>query len=291
MQLSVSNWIFGDESFATTAERLARLGCDGVEILGEPDQFDPAEIKAHCREHGLKIFSVLSMATGRRDLAHPDKEVREHGLAYVRACLDLAGELGAAVVSTVPAAVFRLRPEGVEDSETSWQSGYEREWELAVESVRTLANHAGSLGVTLAIEPINRYETYLIRTAEQARRFVAQVGSDNVKLQLDTFHMGLEEADPADAIRACRGKVCNMHLADSNRRAVGDGKLDWAAILAALAESGYTGPLTLEPVPAEPNLFLAVRMTRHHALRERDIEVSTDYLRNLLSAMGREAKA
>ncbi len=284
MKLSVSNWIFGDEPFERSAERLSRLGCDGVELLGEPDIFSPSKVKAACAEHGLEVYSVLAMATGRRDLSHPDADVRAHAKSYVGSVLDFAEQLGASVVSTIPTAVMRTDPVGVEGREEDWWSGYQREWDLAVGSVRELAERASSAGITLAIEPINRYESYLLRTAEQARRFVADVGSPAVKVQLDTFHMSLEEADPAAAIRATGQALCNLHLADSNRRAVGDGGLDWPSILAALVEIGYEGPLTLEPVPSEPNVFLGVRMARHEALRDRDVEVSVDLLRRLLGA-------
>ena len=282
MKLSVSTWIFGDEPFEHSAARLARLGCDGVEVLGEPDRYTPAVIKEQCDRHGLAVYSVLAMATGDRDLAHPDRDVRAHGISYLRSVLAFASALGASIVSTIPTAVLRTDPIGAGGVEVDWLHGYEQEWALAVESVRDVAEEAEARGVTLAIEPINRYETYLVRTAEQARRFVADVGSSAVKIQLDTFHMNLEEADPAAAIRATGARLCNLHLADSNRRAVGDGCLDWASILAALLEIDYRGPLTLEPVPADPNVFLAVRMARNQPLHDRDIEVSIDHLRRLL---------
>lgn len=282
MKLSVSTWIFGDEPFEVSAERLARLGCDGVEPLGEPERFDPREIKEACARYELECFSVLAMAVGRRDLAHPDPDVRAHAERYLSSVLAFAEAIGAGVVATIPGSVARVDPVGVDATEEGWLAGYDREWDLAVASLRRVAKEAEARGIVLAVEPINRYETYLVRTAEQGRRFVAQVGSPAVKIQLDTFHMSIEEADPAAAIRATGPDLVNLHLADSNRRAVSDGRLDWAGILAALIEIGYRGPLTLEPAPPEPNLFLAVRMRRHLALRDRDIEVSVDHLRQLL---------
>ena len=291
MKLSASTWIFGDEPFEATAQRLARFGCDGVEPLGEPERFDPHELRETCARHGLVPYSVLAMATGRRDLAHPEPDVRAHGERYLASVLAFAEALGASIVSTIPGSVARVDPVGVEPTEDAWSAGYEREWDLAVASVRRAGQEAGARGIVLAVEPINRYETHLLRTAEQARRFVAEVGSPAVKVQLDTFHMSIEESDPAAAIRATSRDLVNLHLADSNRRAVGDGRLDWPAILAALLEIGYQGPLTLEPAPPEPNLSLAVRMRRNLPLRDRDIEVSVAHLRRVLGgvAMGRPA--
>lgn len=285
MKLSVSNWIFGDEPLAASLDRLKRFGCNGIELLGEADLYNPAEVSRLCRERELEVFSVLCMATGARDLAHPDPEIRHSAITYVRRCLELAHALGAQTVSTILTTVFRTAPVGAPTTEQAWQAGVEREWHHALDSVRLLAQQAARLGLTLAIEPINRYETYLLRTAAQAREFVAQVGSDAVGIQLDTFHLSLEEADPAQAIRQTGSLLRNLHLADSNRRAPGDGRLDWPAILAALQDIAYAGPLTLEPVPSESNLFLAVRMAGYAALRDRDIEVGTAYLRRQLAQL------
>jgi sugar phosphate isomerase/epimerase len=285
MKLSASTWIFGDEPLARSLDRLRRFGCDGVEVLGEADAYDPADIDRLCRERELKVFSVLNMATGSRDLAHPDAGVREGAIAHVRSCLEFAHALGAESVSTILTSVFRTAPVEAGPGEEEWQRARDREWEHAVKAVRTLAGRAAELGLMLAIEPVNRYETYLLRTAEQAREFVAEVGSRVVRVQLDTFHMSIEEADPARAIRETGSLLCNLHLADSNRRAVGDGKLDWPAILAALRDTGYDGPLTLEPAPPESDLFLAVRMKRHAALRDRDIESSVAHLRKSLAGL------
>lgn len=283
MKLSVSTWIFGDEALAASLERLARLGCDGLELLGEPDRYDVTEVGRLARERGLEVFSLLCMATGSRDLAHPDDALRAGAVDYVRDCLAMAAALGAASVSTILTSVFRTAPVGDTLDEKTWQRARDREWRLAADSVQILAQEAERLGVQLAIEPINRYETYLLRSAEEARAFVAQSGSDAVRVQLDTFHMSIEEADLEAAIRATGPLLCNLHLADSNRRAPGDGRLDWHRILAALSDIGFTGPLTLEPVPSESNLFLAVRMARHAALRDRDVEVGVAHLRRCLT--------
>lgn len=285
MKISVSNWIFGDEPLVASLDRLKRFGCDGIELVGEADLYDPTKVSRLCSERELEVFSVLCMATGTRDLAHPDPEIRHGAISYVRRCLELAHAVGARTVSTILTAVSRTAPVGAPSAEAEWQAGVALEWRHALDSVRLLAQHAAQLQLTLAIEPINRYETYLLRTAAQAREFVAQVGSEAVSIQLDTFHLNLEEDDPAQAIRQTGSLLSNLHLADSNRRTPGDGRLDWPAILTALHEIGYTGPLTLEPVPAESNLFLAVRMSGYAALRDRDIEVGAAYLRRQLARL------
>ncbi|MBO8140717.1 MAG: sugar phosphate isomerase/epimerase [Firmicutes bacterium] len=288
MLLSVSSWIFGDEPLEAVFERASRYGLDGVELVAEPDGYDIDQIQQLCNKHKLKVFSLLGMypwPTDSRDLSHPDADVRNRAVAYLQACVDLALALGARSVNVIPTGVFRTRPVRAEATEELWTKASQEEWKHAVDSIRRAADYAQQRGVYLAIEPINRYETYLVNNVEQALRFIEDVGSDAVRLQLDTFHMQMEEADPAEAVRKAAARLVNVHLADSNRRAVGDGQFNFRAVLDALRFIGYKGPLTLEPVPPGSDPFLATRLTLHRSLRDRDVDVSVRRLRMMLESV------
>jgi sugar phosphate isomerase/epimerase len=103
---------------------------------------------------------------------------------------------------------------------------------------------------------------------DQGLRFVQEVGSEVVKLHLDTFHMNIEDKDPAEAIRKAGDLLINMHISDSNRGPVGHGHTDFKAIIRALKEIGYQGALTMEPLPPIPDAFMAISMEEFLPLRD-----------------------
>jgi sugar phosphate isomerase/epimerase len=283
MKYSISNWIYGEEPLRTTFERLRRYGYDGIELRGEPQKYDPEEVNQLCREFDLQVFSVLGWSIWplERDLANPDPQRRGKALDYATQCVDLASAVGAPLVVVIPAPAGRTTPLGDVREEEEWVAEVGREWNYALESVRGAAGYAEGKGILLAVEPINRYESFLVNNVEQGARFVLEVGSRVVRLHLDTFHMNIEEREPAEAIRKAGELLVNLHISDSNRMPPGYGHTDFGAIMKALNEIGYGGPLTLEPVPPEPNALLAVEMRKHLALRDRYAEESIAYLRRL----------
>src|SRR3954452_11116255 len=109
--------------------------------------------------------------------------------------------------------------------------------------------HAEAVGVRIGLEPLNRFETYFLNNAEQALALADDVGGD-CGVALDMFHMNIEEADWAAAIRACEGRLVDFHVADNTRMPPGQGSFDWPAIVRELAGIGYEGHLTVEFVPS-----------------------------------------
>lgn len=284
MKYSISNWIYGDEPLETTFQRLSRHGFDGVELMGEPERYHPEEVRQLCDKYGLRVLSIAGMypwPTTERDLANPDPGVRQRAVVYLRRCVDFACDVEAPLIIVVPSAVGKTQPVGAIQSDKAWEDAYQREWTHAVESVRQAAEYAAQKGTLLAIEPINRYETYLVNTAEQGIRFVSEVGSEFVKLHLDTFHMNIEEPVPADAVRAAGELLVNVHVADSNRQAVGRGHFDFTALMKALKEIGYTRALALEPLPPVPDPYIAMRMDRYRSLWDAYAQESIGRLREL----------
>jgi len=157
----------------------------------------------------------------------------------------------------------------------------EREWHHAVESVRRAGAYGAQQGVLLAVEPINRYETFLVTTAAAGLRFVRDVGLESVKIHLDTFHMNIEESDPAEAVRQVGPLLINVHVADSNRQAVGQGHTDFRGILQALKDIAYPGALVLEPLPPVPNPYVAARLRAQVPVHDRCAERSIRRLKDL----------
>ena len=284
MRYAISNWIYGDEPLRETFARLARCGYEGIELVGEPGRYSPAEVLQLCREYSLQVTSILGWCIWGipgRDLASPDTEERAAALRYGQRCIEFASAVGAPIFVVLPAPAGRTAPTGQPKAEADWLAGYRAEWEIAVESVRQTAACAAEHNVTLALEPINRYETFLIANLDQALRFLADVGAPNLKLHLDTFHMNLEEADMATAIRRAGDLLVNMHVSDSNREAPGRGHTDFGDLMLALRDIGYQGALVLEPVPPGSDPLLASRMSANLHLRDVYAREGIRYLKEI----------
>ncbi|MEA2442938.1 MAG: D-psicose/D-tagatose/L-ribulose 3-epimerase [Thermoleophilales bacterium] len=244
--LAACEWIFASTDVASVLARLAAAGCGGIELSGEPDRADRAELRAalhHAGIHVTGITAICSAPTDDRDLSHPDAAARRRAVDYYRGCVDLAADVGAPTVGLIPAAIGRVDG-SVADA-----------WELAVAGAREVAEYAVQHGICIGVEAVNRYETFLVNTADQALAFVADMGADNAGVILDAFHMQLEEQDSAAAVAAAAPRLRALHLADSNRLGLGRGQLDVAPLVSAAHEAGFDGPFVFEFTAPGPNPF------------------------------------
>ena len=117
---------------------------------------------------------------------------------------------------------------------------------LVVRHLRALAAYAGDRGVTLCVEPLNRFETDLLNTCDQALDLVADVGHPALKVHLDTFHMNIEEKDLGAAIRRCGQHLGLLHASGSDRGTPGTDHIDWKGIAAALRAIKFQGDVVIE---------------------------------------------
>lgn len=284
MKYAINNWVYNDEPLRDTFARLTKYGYDGVELKGELANYDVDEVKALIREYGLRVPSVLGWniyPIPGRDLASPDEAERQAALRYGAECIEFAAKVGADVFIVLPAPANRTAPVGNPVNPKDWMEAARREWNLAVDSIRQTARYSAKFGIRLAVEPINRYETYLVTTVEDGLRFIADVNEPNVHLNLDCFHMNIDEADPAEAIRKAGKEVIHIHAADSNRLAPGRGHTDFRAILQALKDVGFDGVFTLEPVPPYPAPGIAIQLEEFFPLREVFAEESIAHLKSI----------
>ena len=179
---------------------------------------------------------------GSRYLIHADAGVRADSVDYLKKCITMISELrggeGGGTMSIVPSEVGKVKE----------MASPEEEWAWAIEGLKEVNEHAGAEGVRVAIEPLNRFETNFLNRHDQALLLANEVG-DNVGVCLDLYHMNQEEADVLQAFRNAGDKLFDVHVADNNRMACGQGQLDWATIIATLKDVGYDGSLTVEFVP------------------------------------------
>jgi D-psicose/D-tagatose/L-ribulose 3-epimerase len=245
MRYGVCTWIFGDQPLPEMTARLAAMGYDGVELMGDLARYSAGDVNAALSEQGL---SVLSLTPQNVDLAHPDEAIRKEALDYYFRLLELARAVGNPIVCC-HGAVGRVRA----------LTSYEAERRVFVEGVRRVAERAQGAGLRIALEVLNRYEAHLLNTALETRRFVRDVGMDNVGILLDAYHMNLEEADVRSAILAARESLFLFHAADSNRQAVGRGHINFRGILHTLHDIGYDGGIVVECTASGPDPFTPVK--------------------------------
>jgi D-psicose/D-tagatose/L-ribulose 3-epimerase len=245
MKYGVCNWIFGSELLSETAARLASLGYDGVELAGDLKTYKAPEVKAVMGDHGL---TVLSITPENVDPAHPDKEVWDEAVDYYLRLLDFAAELEKPIVCC-HGAVGRIRA----------VSTYEEEWAVYVKAVQRIGQRAEKLDLQVAMEVLNRYEAHLLNTAQEAVRFVEEVGCDNVGILLDTYHMNIEEPDLRSAILTARDHLALFHAADSNRQAAGRGHTDFLGLMRTLKGISYDGSVIVECTASGPDPFTPVK--------------------------------
>lgn len=232
--IATHNWM-RPEPIRRTIERMQHTGVDALEIAGELERFSAKEVRALLAEHGRRCWGAVALTLGERNLAARDAGQRERTVDYIRRVATFAKECGGEILTLVPATVGKL----VADATPA------EEWRWVVEGVKEIHAHARREGIRIAIEPINRFETYLINRVDQALALADAVAPD-CGVCLDLFHMNIEEADLHDAIRRAQGRIHDVHVADNNRFAPGQGTLDFAAILRTIREAGYAGALTLE---------------------------------------------
>lgn len=233
--------------------KAAGLGYDGVELITTgPAAIDRQALRALLSANGLKVSAIASggMAfAARLTLLHADSGSALLAREQLDQMIQLAADLGAPVVTV---GSFRGRTVG---------NAADSRRQLAA-ILRRAGRRAGSCGVRLALEPLNRYEADLLHTAAETLAFLKEVDEPAVGILLDTYHMNIEErswTDPYGEVMAA-GKLFYVHLGDNNRLAPGQGLIDFRAILRALRQAGYDGWLTAELFP-RPDADIAARLT------------------------------
>lgn len=273
-RFGVCAWIYGDTPLDATFARIAAAGYDGVEIPGEPESLDPAEVRRLLLLHGLEPLGLTAscmVPATRRDLAHPDRAVRAEAVRYLVACLRFAADVGAPLVQMLPSGETRLAPLATRAEEWAW----------SVAAMREAAREAERLRVRICVEPINRYEAYLVTNATDAMSYVEAVGSSWVGMTIDLFHANLEEADVAASLRGAAPRLWHVHVADSNRQGLGRGHLDLAAAVRTLQDTGYGGSVVLETTPPGPDPFSPIKDARSREVLDEYIRESLHVLRRL----------
>jgi D-psicose/D-tagatose/L-ribulose 3-epimerase len=242
MRIGINTFLY-TSPFTTESARLfatfAKWGFDTVEIaIEDPSHIDPLKVKAAADKAGIAIGSICAAMGPGRDFRGTAAEQRTC-MTYLRGLIDQAVLLGCpSLIGPVYSVV------GKADAVPAPQR--KKEWASVVRNLKSLARYAEQKGVTICVEPLNRFETDFLNTCDQAIQLVTEVGSPAMKIHLDTFHMNIEEKDLGAAIRKAGKRLAHLHACGSDRGTPGGDHTDWPGIAKALKAIGYKGDVVIE---------------------------------------------
>lgn len=222
-------------------DRVADLGFDVLEIscasLPEQNE-DLISLRNHAKERGITLTAGYG-PTKERDLSSADAAVVNNGKKHLT---ELLRKLGVLEIKIIGGGLYSYWP-----VDYSKEFDKKQRWETSVKNIRDMAFVAEDYGVTLCMETLNRFESYMINSAKECRQFVEEVGHKNVGIMLDTFHMNIEEDSFQDAIVTAGDLLRHVHLGEANRKVPGKGRLPWKEIGTALNDISYKGACVMEP--------------------------------------------
>jgi sugar phosphate isomerase/epimerase len=244
-------FVFWDDLPAACRSARA-LGFDAIELFPPgPDAVDTAELRALLDDTGLSLAAVGTGAGWVRHkltLTAADPDTHAKAMKFVTKMIDFAA------VFDAPVIIGSMQGRAADAAGHAAAMGY------LAEALLNLGLHARQYDMAVLYEPLNRYETNLVNRLDDGVKVVGGLACGNVKLLADLYHMNIEEADLAAAVRAAGPHVGHVHFADSNRRAAGMGHTDFAPVVAALREAGFAGYLSAEVLPL-PDPTAAARQT------------------------------
>lgn len=275
LDLSWSNWGFGLEPLATSAARLERFGVKYIELhgnrYGADLGSDAAETRKILGDHGLAVSGVCGMFSPDCDLASNRPHVQQRAIDYIRRQVDLAAEVGGQYLLVVPGAVGRP---GAIDA---------HEQDRSVDALRRVAEVFVQAKVKAAVEPIRSAEVSFCHTIADAQAYIEAVDHPGVAhINGDVYHMWTEQAHIGEAIVEAGEQLVNLHLADSNRCALGEGQMDIDGMLRALYLIAYNGEghfCTPEPLGPGGDPYPAMFGKPEPALLDTLVEQTVTYFR------------
>lgn len=242
------------EEHAPVLDQLKQMGYDGVELpIFELDPAKFAKLGRRLDQAGLER-SAVTVRNAETNPISPDPAVRRAAVEAMKQTLDCCQAAGVKILAGPYHSALGVFSGAGPTSE---------EFERAVEVMREVATYAEHVGVTLAVEYLNRFECYFLNSAVQTRKFIESVNHPNCRLMYDSFHAHIEEKDPVAAIRTCAPHLVHVHISENDRSTPGSGQVNWEATFRGLREVNYDGWLMIEAFGlALPELAAATKIWR-----------------------------
>ena len=244
LNFSWSNWGFGMESLQESAKRLSSAGVEYIELhgnhYGKDLGYHAPDVLRILGDHNIKVAGICGMFSRENDLSSNSGIARQNAIDYLKRTIEFSSQVGGSYILVVPGAVGRPQP--YDDSE----------FDRSTQTLRLVADLFVEHNINAAIEPIRSAEVSFCNSIADAKRYIATVDHPGIQhINGDVYHMQVEEAHIAQALVDAGPQLTNLHMADSNRCALGEGSLDLDAIIMALYVIGYNRPgcfVTPEPL-------------------------------------------
>ncbi len=240
MKFGANAFIWADHWSSDLVPLLGRLkeaGFDGIEIpLIHPEQIKADEVRRALEQNGLEC-TICSVLPGGLNTISSDAEVRRKTREHLQSCIKIVAQMGGSIMAGPLYAPVGFLP------------GHRRtndEWRYAVEGFGELGPVLKENGVTIALEPLNRYETYFLNTAEDAAKLCKEINHPQVGILFDTYHANIEEKSVPEAIAQAAPYLRHFHSCENDRGTPGTGHIDWPAVFKAIQAAHYDGWLTIE---------------------------------------------
>jgi D-psicose/D-tagatose/L-ribulose 3-epimerase len=241
---------WNSEAARRVIEGAAAAGLDFVEIpLLRLETYNAAETRRMLEANGLYATFSLGLPATASLPEHP-----EAAEAFLKDVLEKVHQTGSETLTgVIYGTLGELPGRRPQDGDYAAIAGV----------LKTIAREARSRGIRIGIEPVNRYETFLVNTAAQAVTLLDRIGEDNVFIHLDTYHLNIEETSYGDAIRTAGSRMEYIHLSESHRGTPGTGTVDWDDVFQGLKDIAFPGALTMESfVKLNPDIARATCMWR-----------------------------
>lgn len=259
-----------DESLFPILSQIKEIGFDGVEVPifdTKPENWQVWAKKLD--ELSLERVAVTICGADFNQIS-PDAQMRKKTLARNKQAVECAAVLGATMLTGPYHSALSV---------FTGQPATKDEWQWAVENIHILAEHAKQFNITLGLEYLNRFESYLISCADELLNFVQAVNHPNCKLMFDTFHANIEEKNIGEAIKKCANHLIHVQVSENDRSTVGKGNVDWQGVFSALKSINYDdGWLSVEafsPKLAAANIWRQMFDSEEQLMRD-----SLDFIKN-----------
>jgi D-psicose/D-tagatose/L-ribulose 3-epimerase len=256
-------------------ESLKKMGYDGVEVPIFNLDLDYAAWGKRLDDLGLSRTAVTVRNEGDNPIS-PDANIRKKGVELNKRTLDCCAAAGVdTLVGPYHSAIGYFTGAG----------RTEDEWKWGIESMREVAEHAGKVGVMLAVEPLNRFEVYFLNAQADAAEFCRQVGHPNCRMMYDTFHANIEEKSITKAIHDIKDMLCHIHISENDRSTPGTGDIKWQETFDAIRSIGYDNWLVIEAFGlALPELAAATKIWRR--MFDNELKLAEDGLKFMKAQLG-----
>jgi D-psicose/D-tagatose/L-ribulose 3-epimerase len=215
------------------------LGFSVIDInVAHPDRFPTRAVKDEIQKTDIDVVTTIGLPA-ECNMIDPNPAVRKHGIDTLKLLVDINVEIGSRVLGGVIYASWGY---------LSGKCRTDEEWNWSVESMKEVAEYAKSKNdLVLAVEPVNRFESHFINIAQDAVKYCQAVGTGNMKVHLDSFHMIREEFSFTNAVNICGKEYLEyVHVCENNRGIPGTGQVPWEEFFKALKKIGYDGYLVIE---------------------------------------------